>query len=83
MSEGLDAFSKESGYDPAEVKEYIQQTYQEIFPVIEKVSTAGDAVNLFRRWESTYSSEGQFLRCSGVFNDLQLISQKVMSVLLL
>ena len=86
MSEGLDAFSKESGYDPAEVKEYIQQTYRDIFPVIEKVSTAGDAVNLFKRWESTYSSEGQFLILDAlaVFNDLQLISAKSYeSVLLL
>lgn len=76
MTEDLDAFVKESGQDPAEVKRFIQETYKDVFPIINKVSVSGDAVDLFKIWEREYSNNGQFsiLDALTVFNDLKLIS---------
>ncbi|QNI87716.1 hypothetical protein [Synechococcus sp. ROS8604] len=76
MSESLNSFSKESGQDPDEVKRHIQETYKDIFPVINAVSVAGDAVDLFNRWENEFSNGGNFsiLYALAIFNDLDLIS---------
>ena len=76
MSESLNSFSKESGQDPVEVKRYIQETYKDIFPVINAVAVAGDAVDLFNRWEKEFSNGGKFsiLNALMIFNDLGLIS---------
>lgn len=76
MTEGLDAFARESGQDPAEVKSFFQETYKEIFSIIDKVSVAADAVNLFNKWEKEYSNDGQFsiLDALMIFNDLKLVS---------
>ena len=77
MSGGLNAFSEESGNDPAEVKRFFQETYNELFPIIDEVSAvAADAVNLFNKWEKEYSRDGQFsiLDALMIFNDLKLVS---------
>lgn len=50
MSDALNAFSEESGQDPAEIKKFVQDTYSDIFPVIEEIAVAGDAVDFFHRW---------------------------------
>ena len=76
MTEHLDEYAQGSGQDPAEVKRFIQETYKEIFPIIDQVSVAGDAINLFKKWESEYNRDGQrsILDALTVFNDLKLIS---------
>ena len=76
MSEELNTFAEESGQDPEEVKRFVRETYNEIFPVINQVDNAGDAVELFKRWERVYNNDGQFsiLDALAVFEDLSFIS---------
>ena len=76
MPEGLDAFAKESGQDPAEIIKFYQENFKELFPVIDQVSVSGDAVDLFKKWEREYSDGGQFsiLDALMVFDELKLIS---------
>jgi hypothetical protein len=78
MTEHLDEYAQGSGQDPAEVKRSIQETYKEIFPIIDQVSVAGDAINLFKKWEREYNRVGQrsILDALTVFNDLKLISEQ-------
>ena len=78
MTEHLDEYAQGSGQDPAEVKRSIQETYKKIFPIIDQVSVAGDAINLFKKWEREYNRDGQrsILDALIVFNDLKLISEQ-------
>ena len=76
MTENLDAYAKESGQDPAEIIKFYQENFKELFPIIDQVSVAGDAINLFKKWENEYSNDGQYsiLDALMIFNDLKLIS---------
>lgn len=76
MSDALNAACQESGQNPDDAKRFFQETYKDIFPVINAVAVAGDAVDLFNRWENEFSNGGNFsiLYALAIFNDLDLIS---------
>ena len=78
MTENLDAYAKESGQDPAEIIRFYQENFKELFPVMDRVSVSGDAVDLFKKWEKEYSDGGNFsiLDALLVFNELKLITAK-------
>ena len=78
MSSALNAFSDESGQDPAEVKKFVQDTYSDIFPVITQINKAGEAVDFFHRWNKEFSNNGEFsiLDALVIFDDLELITRK-------
>ena len=77
MSDALNAFSEESGQDPAEIKKFVQDAYSDIFPVIEEIAVAGDAVDFFHRWNKEFD-KGEFpvLDALVIFDDLELITRK-------
>ena len=79
MSNALNTYSEESGQNPDEVKRWIQETYKDILPVINSVISAGDATDLFHRWEREFGNNGQFSILKGllIFNDLGFISEKI------
>jgi hypothetical protein len=76
MSNALDDYSEESGQNPDDVKRLVRETYKDIFPVINAVAVAGDAVDLFNRWQKEFCNGGKFsiLYALAIFNDLDLIS---------
>ena len=78
MSSALNAFSEESGQDPSEVKRYLQDTYSDIFPVVNQIVAARDAVDFFHRWNKEFSQNGEFsiLNALVIFDDLELITRK-------
>lgn len=78
MSSALNAFCEDSGQDPSEVKEYFQQTYSGLFSEIRKVAVANDAVNLFKRWQEEFNTNGEMslLDALVIFEDLALIDRK-------
>ena len=78
MSNALNDFSEESGQNPDELKRRVQETYKDIFPVVNSVNIVQDAVDLFLEWEKLFNSNGEMPILSAllIFDNLQLIDHK-------